>query len=66
MGAFLSCGLAFLVGDYVIESLRDVPTIDLLWLGQEPCWQLRYDYDCQSWRTRPDAGDALHHPGACH
>lgn len=63
MGAFLGGGLAFLVGGYVIEALRDVPAIDLLWLGQEPCWQLRYDYDCQSWRTGPDAGDALHHPG---
>ncbi|QRY79171.1 MFS transporter [Pseudomonas sp. PDNC002] len=42
MGAFLGGGLAFLVGGYVIEALRDVPAIDLGWLGQVRSWQIAF------------------------
>lgn len=42
MGAFLGGGLAFLVGGYVIETLRHVPAIDLGWLGQVRSWQLAF------------------------
>ncbi|WP_370311334.1 spinster family MFS transporter [Pseudomonas citronellolis] len=42
MGAFLGGGLAFLVGGYVIDLLRGVPSIELGPLGTVRSWQLTF------------------------